>query len=87
MPFNWRMPFGYLIAFTFVYVSAFVTFYAIVPTFCFAIGTCMLTNAFLKDTVNDVNTLNVLTKAKDRKRIEMKQLFFEIVQNFSDLKE
>lgn len=81
------MPFGYLIAIILIYVSAFISFYCIIPTICVVIGSSCLIQVFIERLVNDVNNLNELAKMADEKHNEMIELFHKIVQDFSDVKQ
>lgn len=88
LPFDWRTPFGYLVAIAFEFVSIFGIFSNAAPSACFAIGASIWMNAFLTgiaQNVNDLNAMNYNPKHKNFK--EMKKRFSDIIQDFSDVKE
>lgn len=86
MPFNWKTPFGYLIA-NFIETLAFYTTVLIcVPLVCSLIGPSSFFKAIATDVSNEVHLLDVddKTNQSDRKN---KENFFNAVQLFADAKE
>lgn len=85
MPFNWRTPFGYLIALTGESLASFSLVFLGIPFVGIFIGSCWLLTAFLRDISCDLANLSVDAKFKRNKKKRNVQ-FYQTVQNFSDVK-
>lgn len=86
LPFNWKTPFGYLIALLFETVAMFGVNLGSVPIGCFLLGTCWLVMAFVDDIINDISILNGYGKSM-RDAWKVKPQFHFIVQNIADAKQ
>lgn len=92
MPFNWKTPFGYLIAF-FLETSAFYSIVlGCVPLVCFLVGSCSFFTSFAKDITEAFRILDIdYRKTKNRKRPKqtgnITESFRNVVQLFADAKQ
>lgn len=59
MPFNWKTPYGYFIAYVIVSCAAYCTFYCAYWVLCFLIGSCWLFVTIAEDITNDLKQLNI----------------------------
>lgn len=86
LPFNWKTPVGYLVAWIFQSIGFFYTLYQSPSWIGMYFGSCWLFVSFAKDIANDFPQLNA-TKAERRSYCELKGRFCRIVQFHSDMKE
>lgn len=86
-PFNWRTPFGYLMASLLLSVAIYFALFSATQIVCFFIGSCLMFISFVEDISNDLDALNI--GDKDLKKCEQKLVvqFRNIVQLFADVKE
>lgn len=87
LPFSTKAPCGYLIAITFLYVSAFGNFLGIIATICLSVGFSWLLISFAESITNDVNILNAMNGRCVENHVEMKKFFKIIIEDFSDMKQ
>lgn len=93
LPFDWRTPLGYLIAFFFIYASAIVGFMCIIPTICLAISSCWLACSFIDDIATDLKEMNALMKQSSSpsssasNQMEINQLLRSAMFDVSSIKE
>lgn len=89
IPFDWRTPFGYLVAITFEFISFFGVISTVSPSVCFAIGSYMWAkHIFVTEIIQNINNLNEMNINSSKRDIRaMRKLFSDIVQDFSDIKE
>lgn len=66
MPFNWRTPFGYCIAFLMQSAQAYALSLNTVPILAMLIGSCWLLNGICKDIKNDILILNTVKMNTNR---------------------
>lgn len=86
LPFNWKTPFGYLIATIIISLASLCMLSSAVPTVCIFCGLCWILMEIVKDMTNDLINL----KARKRFDPNYKQLnrhFFNMVHDFSDAKQ
>lgn len=83
LPFNWRTPFGYLMALI-CETCAFICMVCMgSPCVGIFIGSCWLLTAFMKDITYDLSNLSADVKLK-RSKQKINAQFTSIVQDFSD---
>lgn len=86
MPFNWRTPLGYTIAFLDELIADTVGVLTYVPLMSFFIGSCWTFIFFIKDiTTNDLPFLGIDVRSKNR-CVESKKRFCKIVNFYADAK-
>lgn len=86
LPFNWKTPFGYMIATIFFLAATCAVLYALTLTLSFYAGACYFFISFSKDISNDVPLLIVGGKSK-RSHQKMKARFCKIIQLNSTVKQ
>lgn len=87
LPFNWKTPFGYVIA---MIIFAEVTFYILccgVIGVCLLFGSCWLIQSIVQDIAHDMNALDVPKKKWQQNRMEMRIMFNNLIDDFSHAKE
>lgn len=87
LPFNWRTPFGYLVALTAQSLAAVSTLLCGTTAMSFGIGTCWLFINMAKDIISDFEQLNVADYSKKTSPTKAMQHFCNIVQCYADLKQ
>lgn len=87
LPFDWKNPFGYVMALVFVGVTAYCVFFSAVPTLGIAIGSSILANSAIDVAASDVNKLNEMTNQGKRNHSDMLKHFCSIVEDISDIRE
>lgn len=80
VPFNWKSPFGYLIALSLEAISAFYT-----TTFCvsglgFFIAFCWILLAFAKDIRFKLITLNKYCRDADRNDLKFVRRLYQLIR-------
>lgn len=89
MPFNWKTPFGYLIAFSLesIEVSFECLFGSMLNSFF--IGSCFLLRTCVKDITTDLDSLNVREKKTTNRdwAKKIKAVLCDAVQDHSKLKQ
>lgn len=83
LPFNWRTPIGYSVAFLLPLISTFAIDYSILPTACFTIGSYLLIRAVLKIIRNKIQ----ISCGAIKNDKEMKEFFVDVITDISDVKE
>lgn len=86
LPFDWRTPFGYLIALFIECMAVFSIIQTTIPLTCFFIGSCWILAAFAKDITSDLSGWNVGRLLGQRPAIDKMRLC-HIVQIHSDTKQ
>lgn len=86
LPFNWKTPFGYVIAVIFISAACFATLYVLTLTLSFYASSCWLFIFYVKDISNDVSFLAVGGQS-NRCHRKMKERFCKIVQLNSIVKQ
>lgn len=93
MPFNYKSPVGYLITLSFESFEMFVTADIVSYILCFLFGSCFLLKLFVEDVTSELSFLNLEDKATSngknsaKDKAERMTMFFNAVQNHSDLKQ
>lgn len=87
LPFDWKTPLGYLIAVTFLCVTAYCVFFSAVPILGIAIGSSILANTAIDVATSDVNQLKEMTDQSHLSHIDMLKRFCSIIEDISDIKE
>ena len=85
LPFNWKTPSGFAIAFTFYTAVSYTLLFSFVPIAILFIGTFILFISFIKNILNDLQQFKELRK-KSQKNKRMR-LFCNIIQDFSSIKQ
>lgn len=87
LPFDYRTPFNFWVAFAFLGVTTYPFLISLVPVITFFLGSFLLFITFLKDISEHLGRLKKLTKIKKSQDIERKQLLYEIIKDFSIVKQ
>lgn len=89
LPFNWKTPLGYPIAFSYLFISGYPVFFHLIPVLSFGIGSIRLFISMIDDILNDLRLLNEMNqKVSTTKNCQqMKTLFTKIIIDFSDVKQ
>lgn len=87
LPFNWRTPFGYLIALCIECMAVFSIILTTIPLVCFFIGSCWLCIAFAKDITNDLSLWNLGGLTSNQSHLKCKMKLCRIVEIHSDVKQ
>lgn len=86
MPFNWKTPFGYLIALLSETAAMLSAHFMILPIVCFVVGSYCLSISIFKDiTKSDFHILS--DKISNGNHIEMNELMYNFMQKFSQVKQ
>lgn len=85
-PFDWKTPFGFLIAFTVQFVADICIQIWLIPTAGLFIGVCWLSIAFAGDIASDVRLLNV-GKTANHNQIKWTEGFCKIIQRYGDARQ
>lgn len=83
LPFDWKTPLGYLVAWFLQFAGGWATYSVIIPIFSFMIGLCWLFTFVAEDITRDVMAFNANVAAIKNSVKKMKQ-FCGIVQLYSD---
>lgn len=86
LPFNWKTPFGYLIALMMQAVASYFTLLSTASTLCLLVGLCLLFIAFVEDLANDLNALSI-TEIPNKKHEKLMEDFHNSMQHYSQVKE
>lgn len=86
LPFDWKTPLGYLVAYFIVSVAAFCTFNCAYLFCCFLIGSCWLSVTMVTDITSDLDALNVSQITHDTRQ-KLTRCIINIVQFHSDAKQ
>lgn len=86
LPFNWRTPFGYLIAQLSIAISYISILACLILTLCFYVSSCWLFATFAKDITNDLDLLNAFG-ASDRSHSKLQEHLSNIIQSHIDVKQ
>lgn len=86
LPFNWKTPFGYLIAFSLEIASAYTMLFIALTALCLVVGSCWIFIGIVDDITNDLDRLNCNDET-DHSEQCMKIRFFSTVQLYSDAKQ
>lgn len=86
-PFDWKTPFGYLIASIGVVISVFDVVSVFVPLLCFAVSSILTAMFLTDDIVNNLTIFNNFTKKSTEHLEETKQQLCNIIQDFSQTKQ
>lgn len=88
LPFDWKNPFGYLIATIFLFVSLFGQFLGIIATVCLSAGFSWLLISFAESITNDVKNLKCKrTRTRNAKFVEMQKQLINIIVDLSNMKQ
>lgn len=85
--FDWKTPFGYLMALAIQGTVCISMILMAAPPFCLMIGACVLSSAFAKGIANDLANFNADTVALKRSKRAFKLRFNHILQEFADAKQ
>lgn len=86
LPFNWKTPFGFIIASSSLTAAGFALFLSITPTTCFFFGSCWIFIVFVEGITNDLAILNIGGMSQ-RSRDKMRKLFLKIIHHHSVVKQ
>lgn len=86
LPFNWKTPLGYSIAFTIEGIVICGQVFSFVPLLSFFIGTCWLMLAFARDLTNQLTHLKYHGQTS-RSHGQLKIKFNEILQMYSEARQ
>lgn len=86
LPFNWRTPFGYLIAFFVQNTGAFAVILSSSTVLSFLIGSCWLLFTIIRDIYKDLKYLKCKKKLRRCDR-NLKINFYHIVKLYLDTKQ
>lgn len=85
LPFSWKTPLGYAIAFLLECMSTFAIAYSILPPACFALGSYLLVVAAIKAITKDFQIL--CEKIPHGNHQELKKLLCSLIENISNIKQ
>lgn len=86
MPFDWKTPYGYLIALSLESIVSFTVGSIVIEQISFFIGSNFFIAYFVNDIVAEMPRLNV-HKRSDGKNIELKKHLFNIIDDISEAKQ
>lgn len=86
LPFDWKHPISYLVAFIIVFVCAFCILMICLSILTYAVSACCMLLAFIKDLKQEVNSINVIGKGESS-HFKLKEKIFEIVEFHATVKE
>lgn len=86
MPFNWRTPLGYLIAYVSESSAIYSALFCATPIICFLFGLCLFCVSMVKDLSADLS-LSIVGGTSKPNRDQLKKSFCQIVQSFVDVKQ
>lgn len=84
LPFDWKTPFGYVLASVFFAGAIYCLLFGIIPVVCLFVGSCWLFISFAKDMTNEISKLNASAKTKNYR--ELKKRFPKLIQMHVDVK-
>lgn len=87
LPFNWKSPFGYLIAMIIFAEATYYLLYCGVIMVCFLVGSCWLIQTIVQDVADDVSAFNVTSKKWNQNRMEMRKIFNKFIDDNSKAKQ
>lgn len=85
MPFDWKTPFGYFVAFLYASVSLYYILFSVLPTVCLTIGSYWMIVLIIKDIINDYRIFN--NKLTEENNKEALALFSNVIQDMADAKQ
>lgn len=85
LPFNWKTPVGYSIVLAFESIVLSSIGLTCVPLISFIVGSCWLTNSFVKDIASDLINFNVKKKRGTQRRA--KKHLCKVINDFADAKQ
>lgn len=90
LPYDWKTPFGYMVTCLFMYATLFSAILCITPVLCLSCGSFWLLDSSIDAISNDLNEFNEsngknIKNENDRKSLN--ELFYIILQDFSELKQ
>lgn len=86
MPFDWKTPFGYLIALLCETSAFYSTVLVCVPLICILVGPCILFMSMAKDITDELRLLDGIGETNRCER-RIKERFCHVVQMFADVKQ
>lgn len=86
-PFNWKSPFGYLVASFCQYIGVITTANMLAHNLNLFIGSCWLFKFIANDIKNDLTAFNAAAKAPDADPVVLTKRFCDLVQIHSDAKQ
>lgn len=87
-PFDWRAPFGYLVAWRAQIVGFFALVVSASPFFHIFFGSCWLLNVIVQDLTNDMAAFNNTDEIQnDNNRVKLMKVFCKIIQDYSEAKQ
>ena len=86
LPFDWKTPFGYVIATIFITIATFAVLYALTLTLSFYASSCFLFNSFAKDITNNLSVL-IVVEQSHRSHRHLKEYLCKIIQLNSNVKQ
>lgn len=86
LPFDWRTPHGFILAFLYEVITDTVASLTYVPLISFFVGSCWLFIAFVRDITDDLFILYKNVKSR-KNNIALTKQFCKIVKIYSNTKE
>lgn len=87
LPFNWKTPFGYVVASSFFYGTTSTIAISIAPIISLGIGFCQFIIFFINENTRDVHVCNDFAKNAVANPTKMKKQFCTLIQNYCCVKE
>lgn len=86
LEFDWKTPFGYLVAVLGQAVQVFCIVFNISPFLVFMFGSCLLFIAFVEDITNEFEDLSSI-ESSPKNDMELKKRFSYVIQLYSEVKQ
>lgn len=87
LPFDWRTPFGYLLAYSSQAAGVFCICYNGTPAVGFMIGSSLLFISFIEDLTTEFQSMSASGPSSNQNGTEVKKNFCNIIQLYSDVKQ
>ena len=87
MPFNWKTPFGYLVAWCGQAAGWSVVITVAIPHFTFCFGSSLIFIFIAKDITKDLVDFNDIVKAPNVNLDDIMERFCNMIRLYSDAKE
>lgn len=86
-PFDWKTPFGYLVAFALQSSGCICISWVYAQFTSFLFGSCWFFIFVAKDITTDFDTFNADVKSQDGNRQKLRENFCNLIEIFSDAKQ
>lgn len=86
LPYNWKTPFGYAIAFFGTYAGMSASLFSCTPIMCFVIASCYLIATFLTDIKSDLSGLNA-SKTRKMNCQKLEKRLSNIIRQFCSIEQ